>query len=272
MLKYRLLSAAVLIPLVVYVVLFLPTYYLALVFAVVLLLAGWEWSALAPLHTVVTRLLYCALLAGLLLMLWRLGPARYLAGLLLVACGWWLVALYWVSRPQLCADSGRYCLFVKLLAGVLVVVPPWAAMVVLHQRSAQGPELVLILLLLVWLADSGAYFAGRSFGRRKLAPRVSPGKTVEGVWGGVLASLVFAVPAGWWLSGSLQWTLSFAGVALVAVLFSVAGDLLESLMKRQAGVKDSGHLIPGHGGIFDRIDSLVAAAPVFLGGLWWLGL
>jgi phosphatidate cytidylyltransferase len=129
-----------------------------------------------------------------------------------------------------------------------------------------------MLLVMVWLADSGAYFAGRQWGKTRLAPAISPGKTWEGVYGGLLSSLVFAAVAGGLYSHSFTWTLMFMLVAAVAVLFSVAGDLLESLMKRHSGVKDSGKIIPGHGGIFDRVDSLVAAAPMFLTGFLWLGL
>jgi phosphatidate cytidylyltransferase len=160
----------------------------------------------------------------------------------------------------------------KMLAGVLVIVPAWAALAELHALGTNGPKLVLMLLVMVWLADSGAYFAGRQWGRTKLAPVISPGKTWEGVYGGLLASLLFAAIAGGLYSQSIKWTLTFMAVSLVTVLFSVAGDLLESLMKRQSGIKDSGSIIPGHGGIFDRIDSLVAAAPVFLIGFLWLGL
>jgi len=271
-LRARLISAAILVPLVVYVVLGLPTRYLALAFGAVLLLAGWEWAALVPLRSIPARLAYCSTLAVILALLWQGDPGHYIVPLLALACAWWLVALFWLTRPQFCAVRSTRCILLKLLAGLLVSVPPWAALVVLHQRTGHGPELVLALLVTVWLADSGAYFAGRRFGRHKLAPQVSPGKTVEGVYGGLLASLLFAALAGWMLGGSLSWMLSFMAVVLVAVLFSIVGDLLESLMKRQSGIKDSGHLIPGHGGIFDRIDSLVAAAPVFLSGLLWLGL
>ncbi|NOR40680.1 MAG: phosphatidate cytidylyltransferase, partial [Gammaproteobacteria bacterium] len=152
------------------------------------------------------------------------------------------------------------------------LVPAWAALTTLHASGADGPKLTLMLLVLVWLADSGAYFAGRQWGKTKLAPAISPGKTWEGVYGGLLSSLVFAAVAGGLYSHSFGWTLKFMLVAAVTVLFSVAGDLLESLMKRHSGIKDSGHIIPGHGGIFDRIDGLVAAAPMFLIGFLWLGL
>jgi phosphatidate cytidylyltransferase len=271
-LRTRLITAAILVPLVVFGVLRLPTSMFALILGVVLVAGSWEWSRLVPLQRPMARLLYCAAVAILLWLTWLAGPVRLIVPLLAVACLWWLFALYWVSHPQLCSNRAVACTGVKLLAGVLVCVPPWAALVVLHLRAADGPLLTLIVLVMVWLADSGAYFAGRLWGRHKLAPLVSPGKTLEGVYGGLAASLLFAGGAAWYLSHSLAWTATFVAVSLVAMLFSVAGDLLESLMKRQSGIKDSGSIIPGHGGIFDRVDSLVAAAPVFLSGFLWLGL
>jgi phosphatidate cytidylyltransferase len=159
-----------------------------------------------------------------------------------------------------------------MLAGALVILPAWAALCTLHASAERGPTVTLMLLMLVWLADIGAYFAGRRWGEKKLAPAISPGKTWEGVYGGLLSSLLFAAIAGAIFSRSLSWTLAFMMVSLLTVMFSVAGDLLESLMKRQSGIKDSGNIIPGHGGIFDRIDSLVAAAPLFLIGFLWLDL
>jgi phosphatidate cytidylyltransferase len=160
----------------------------------------------------------------------------------------------------------------KGIAGVLVTLPCWASFVALHARPDHGPVLSLTLLVMVWLADSGAYFAGKRWGRTKLAPVISPGKTWEGVLGGIAVSASAVLLAGYWYSRSLEWTLVLAPVALLTVMFSIVGDLLESLMKRQAGVKDSGSIIPGHGGVLDRIDSLTAAAPIFLAGLLWSGL
>ncbi|NOR18496.1 MAG: phosphatidate cytidylyltransferase, partial [Xanthomonadales bacterium] len=189
-----------------------------------------------------------------------------------VALGWWLCALFWLSRPALFSQVSLASMNLKMLAGALVIIPAWAALVVLHSFESGGPTLTLMLLVMTWLADSGAYFAGKQWGHNKLAPSISPGKTREGVYGGLLASLLFAAVAGWLYSHSVEWTLTFILVSALAMMFSVVGDLLESLMKRQSGIKDSGNIIPGHGGIFDRIDSLVAAAPLFLAGFFWLGL
>jgi phosphatidate cytidylyltransferase len=272
-LRTRLISAAILVPLVVYGVLRLDTRIVAVILALIFCAALWEWSRLVPLRAGLSCAAYTGMAALLMGLLWWVSPERVLVPLLAVAVGWWLVALFWLARPGFCAAGhSRGCTLLKLVAGLLTTLPAWAGLVVLHRHGSRGPELMLLLLVMTWLADSGAYFAGRYFGRHKLAPAVSPGKTREGVYGGLLASLLFAAAAGWWFSHSLVWTASFCMVSLPAMLFSVAGDLLESLMKRQSNSKDSGSIIPGHGGVFDRIDSMTAAVPVFLGGFLWMGL
>ncbi|MGB5425784.1 MAG: phosphatidate cytidylyltransferase [Gammaproteobacteria bacterium] len=272
MLKLRVISALIMAPLVIYGVLFLDNPVFSMILGVVLLAGAWEWSHLIPLRTIAVRLAYTCVLGVLMWLLWRSGLERLIKPLLLLALVWWLCALLWLSQPKLLAQASLLNSGLKMLAGVLVLLPAWAALSSLHASGERGPTLTLMLLMLVWLADIGAYFAGRQWGHRKLAPAVSPGKTWEGVYGGLFSSLLFAAIAGWFFSRALDWTLAFMMVAAVTVMFSVAGDLLESLMKRQSGIKDSGHIIPGHGGIFDRIDSLVAAAPMFLIGFLWLAL
>lgn len=272
MLKLRLISAAIMIPVVVYGVLNLPTHIFALVVALVFLAGMWEWSRLIPLASMPSRVLFLLLIACLFAAAYMLGIDRIAWPVLLAACAWWVMALAWVARPELCGSGGRMCHMLKTGAGIMAAVPAWVALVMLHGSYMHGPGLVLALMVTVWLADSGAYFAGRALGRHKLAPVVSPGKTWEGVMGGVVAGMLFAVILAWIHSSSTGWTVSVAVIALVTILFSVVGDLLESLMKRQSGIKDSSSLIPGHGGIFDRIDSLVAAAPMFAAGYIWMDL
>jgi phosphatidate cytidylyltransferase len=271
-LRTRVLSALVMAPLVVCAVLFLDNRMFSLVLAIILLAGAWEWSHLIPLRTLVARLVYTAAIAVLMWLLWRTGLETLIRPLLLVAFIWWLCALLWLSRPQFGAQATLPNINLKMLAGALVLLPAWAALCTLHASPGRGPAVTLMLLMLVWLADIGAYFAGRRWGENKLAPAISPGKTWEGVYGGLFSSLLFAAIAGGIFSRSLNWTLAFMMISLLTVMFSVAGDLIESLMKRQSGIKDSGHIIPGHGGIFDRIDSLVAAAPMFLIGFLWLSL
>jgi len=271
-LKARLLSAAIMLPLVVSGVLFLSTPVFAAMLATIMLLAAWEWTHLIPVEQLVLRVVYVLVMAALMWMLWQTGLSHFVFPLLLLALIWWLCALFWLSRPQLCAVLSPLTVNIKLLAGALLLLPAWASLVTLHAGGERGPVLTLMVMVLVWLADSGAYFVGRQWGKTKLAPAISPGKTWEGVFGGLFFSLLFAGIAGMLFSGSIKWTLMFMLVAGIAVLFSVVGDLLESLMKRHIGIKDSGHIIPGHGGILDRIDGMVAAAPVFLAGYLWLGL
>jgi len=271
-LKARLLSAAIMVPLVVCGVLFLSTPVFTAILAAIMLLAAWEWSHLIPVGQIVLRVAYVLVMAALMWMLWQTGLSQLVFPLLLLAMIWWLCALFWLSRPQFFSVLSPLTVNIKLLAGALVLLPAWASLATLHASGERGPVLTLMMMVLVWLADSGAYFAGRQWGKTKLAPAISPGKTWEGVYGGLFSSLVFAGIAGMLFSDSVKWTLMFMLVAGIAVLFSVVGDLLESLMKRHSGIKDSGHIIPGHGGIFDRIDGLVAAAPVFLAAYLWLGL
>ena len=270
MLLHRILTALVLLPLVIAGVLYLPQSGFAMLLAVVILLAASEWTRLARLEQPLQRLLFLCLVAVGMMAGWSLLPLHDLLFALfaLAGLGWLLISLKIIRyRPQTARPAGRP---VKLLLGLFVLLPTWVALVSLHGYAESGPELVLFTLSLSWVADTGAYFSGRAWGRVKLAPYVSPKKTWEGVYGALLA-------VGLW-SGLLSWFRPESGtplqlllLCLVVCLVSVVGDLLVSLLKREAGLKDSGNLLPGHGGILDRIDSLTAVAPVFLLGLLLLG-
>lgn len=273
MLKQRLLSALVLVPLVIVIVLYVDQRTFALLIALALLAAAWEWAALADLHGRRSRLLYMAATAAATAVTWYFARSEvFVNALLWVALVWWVFVLFWVSNPALGRSDTPLHRMAKAALGIGILVSTWLALVVLHGRPDQGPHWVLFVMFLVWVADSGAYFSGRAFGQRKLAPAVSPGKTWEGVYGALGASALLAFGYAWWLGLRAGTFTGFVLVCLVTVLFSIIGDLLESLLKRQQGVKDSGSLIPGHGGVLDRTDSLLAAAPVFLFGMRWVGL
>lgn len=267
-LRKRAGTAFVLGPLVLAAVFWLPTPAFAAALGFVTLGAAWEWASLSGLERQGLRLVYLALLGALLLGLWLVPESR--AWLIGGGVLWWLIQTAHIARVQ--AISPRSGLQLgDVAAGVLVLAAPWAALVELHGAGAEGPALVVFFLVLVWTADSLAYFVGRRWGRTKLAPRVSPGKTREGVYGAVAGAILWGLLLGW--SRSLGWSGMLMGALLcgVTVLISVVGDLYESLLKRRRGVKDSSRLLPGHGGMLDRVDSLSAAAPIFVLGLALLG-
>ncbi len=181
-----------------------------------------------------------------------------------VAAIWWVLAFGAVlTFPR------KFGLAFVAAAGFVVLWPSWWLLVQLHDDARLGPELAFTLLLIVWAADVGAYVFGRLLGRRKLAPAVSPGKTWEGVSGGCFAAGLVAGGAALLLHQPIG---SLVGLGVATALVSVIGDLTQSMFKRNVGLKDSGKLLPGHGGVLDRIDSLTAAVPVFALGLYWLDL
>lgn len=259
-------------PLLVWGVLAMPSLYFGGLIAVFVLGGAWEWADLCG-HGTGARIAFSALVAVLLLASgWLFAGAGGTLALFWASAVFWLLAFVWVARYETGrttpAAEGRG---VKTAIGLLVLVPAWGALFALHGAGASGPEQVLALLLLVWGADIGGYFAGRRFGRRRLAPRVSPGKTVAGLSGGLLLAMSAVAVYAWLRPEVLDLGPGLLLLALVTALASVVGDLLESLIKRLAGRKDSGVLVPGHGGALDRIDSVTAAGPVFALGLWLLG-
>ena len=264
-LRKRIITAAILIALLLVVLLALPPLATVILVTLAVLAAAWEWSGFLKAPGRALRVGYVVLVALLLPLAWTLAASRTgLERLLEAALLWWVAALGWiVFAPH------RVRSWSAALAGVCALVPAWIAVVRLRLDSGHGAQWVLFVLILVWVADIGAYFAGRRFGRRHLAPAVSPGKTWEGALAGLAASAPVAVLGSFWFHVPLG---AFLGVCLAAVAFSVVGDLTESLLKRFAGIKDSGTLFPGHGGIMDRIDSLTGAAPVLLLGLTFLGV
>ena len=263
MLKTRITTAAILAALLLVVLFLLPPAAAVLVFGLAFVGGAAEWARFGGLHAPAARAGY-AILIGILLALgwsWSADPAR-LALLLRAACLWWMFAFLWLAFAP-----GRHRPALTLLCGIFVLVPAFVAMARIQtgQGAVRGPVAVLWLLLLVFGADIGAFFAGRRFGRLKLAPRVSPSKTWEGALGGMLAVALVA-----WCGAAVFRVPVYAAVGFGCAvgLFSIVGDLTESMFKRAAGLKDSGSLLPGHGGILDRIDSITAAAPLYALGLF----
>lgn len=264
MLIPRIITAVIFGIVITGVMLYAPPPVTAAALAVLWLAGVWEWAGFAKLGAT-QRLAYAAgLAAAMALAWWRLDDGLALGALLVAALAWWGFALVLVLRYPQSFGSG----FVAV-AGVVVLWPSWALLVRLHGESALGAQLAFTVLLIVWAADVGAYAFGRMFGRTKLAPAVSPGKTWEGVSGGLLAALLTAWGAAAWLGLPV---LPLVALGVATALVSVLGDLTQSMFKRNVGLKDSGTLLPGHGGVLDRIDSLTAAVPVFVAGLWWLRL
>ena len=270
----RVVTAVVAIPVVIVAVVTLPAAGVALVLAVVAFGASLEWSRIAA-PGAATRYGFALVVAGSLLLSWL--AASYWLGWLRVLCAvalvWWCVALVWVIRFERGRDAAALDgVVTRGLAGWFIIVPAWAGLVyLLHARDEHGPWPVLLVFLIVWAADIGAYFAGRRFGSRRLAATTSPGKSIEGVVGGMAAVAALGTVAGLWLGLPAGLAVAFTVMCIVVAAFSVLGDLMESLVKRRGGVKDSGTVLPGHGGILDRIDSLTAAVPAFAIGTDILG-
>jgi len=275
--KQRIITGLILLPLAFCGFFLLEGLAFALFIGAVCVLAAFEWAKLAGLTHLSGQFLYAALVVLLLMALYL---PRYLYGenatqwnyaripALLAGLIWWLAALLLVLfYPRSRALLGSAAL--RLLMGLLILLPAWVALVILKDFSDKT-QLIAWLLALIWLADSGAYFVGKAFGKHKLLPAVSPGKSWQGLAGGLLIALLPVLGYGLYLQLSFVVLAKSLLIGALVVLVSLLGDLTESLFKREAGVKDSGKLLPGHGGILDRIDSLTAAAPLFIFLLLWL--
>ncbi len=273
MLLQRILTALILIPLAVAIILLPPAWLFALIVAAVFLAAQWEWTQLCGLRAPVARAVMPVLTLVVMLLLWREREVPLAWPVVLVAgLAWWLASLAWLRSYTFAASPSREHAWLKLAASLLVLVPAWVALVQIRGAHPQGHWWTLLALCIVWAADIGAYFSGRLFGKRKLAPRISPGKTRAGAWGALVAGMLVAVAGARLLGLHGAMLAGMAALGFVTVAAAIVGDLFESLMKRHAEIKDSGGIFPGHGGLLDRMDSMFAALPVFALGLMVLGV
>jgi len=262
----RIITALVLLPIVLAGLFLLEPDGFAVFAGVIVALAAWEWARLAGLHRQVTRVLYALAVVAIVATI-SLAPEISRSFLLYAALAWWIIALFLVisfpNSSAFWASTG-----VRIIIGIYILVPFWVAIV--FMRSADivvYPELsplwlIFYTLFIVFAADTGAYFAGKTWGKSKLAPKVSPGKSWAGFWGGLISACLFALAASAQLDVPTSFYVQLVVLTAITSVFSVVGDLTESMFKRQAGIKDSSQLLPGHGGVMDRIDSLVAAFPV----------
>ncbi len=263
MLKPRTITALVLAPLGVAMVLLLPTAAMAALTAITVLVALWEWTRMAGFTSRPLRSGVVAIVALVLVSLWLLRDQPLIWYLVTAGVAWWIVAFLWLRNFSFGAAPTRENAAIKLVAGLLATLPAWVALSKLHADPRSGPAWALLGMMLVWVADTAAYFTGSRYGKTKLCPQISPNKTIAGVYGALGSGALLAAVAGWLLHlRGLAW-LALIALALVTVVASIVGDLFESLIKRQAGVKDSGTLFPGHGGMSDRLDGLFAGLPVF---------
>jgi phosphatidate cytidylyltransferase len=264
--KQRLLTILVLAPIAVALVLLLPNAGFAVLCAIVGLVVLWEITRLLGLRSYLVRSLPLLVAAALMGLAWWSRDEAAWWALIGIGIAWWLAVLAWLRHFSFGAAPTAANRLLKLGAGRLTVLPAWAALVHLHGDRVDGPAWALFAVAIVWSADIFAYLAGRRFGRTRLAPRISPNKTRAGVAGAMIGAGVVAGLGAWLLDARGTVLVALVVLALVVVAASVVGDLFESLLKRQANVKDSGDLFPGHGGLFDRTDSLFAAMPVFVAG------
>lgn len=282
MLLQRIITALILAPLVVLAVYLLPIPYFTLVVALVMLIAAWEWTSLVGIDRPVMRLVFLILLilpmAGVYFWTYLLEvmaqvfdwpEVRSQSGLLE-----WLViipVLFWVVVMFLIRNASDALLKLELkgiykaLIGGLVVFFAW--MFLYRMRAFYGADMTMYFLLLIWIADIAAYFIGKKFGEVKLAPEISPGKTMAGFYGALGSGVVSAIVLSLVFGFNLMIGTDFVLLSVLTVLISIYGDLFFSLVKRKQGVKDSGSILPGHGGLLDRIDSLVAGVPFFYAGI-----
>jgi phosphatidate cytidylyltransferase len=286
MLKQRILTALILIPLVVLAVYLMPVPYFVLLVGLIVLLAGWEWTTLVGINCWTGRILFQAglILPMLGIYFWtyilefaaqltNFPEIRTQSGviewLVVLPVLFWLVVMVLIRNTPQAFLNLKVKLTYKGLIGWFILLSAW--MFFYRLKAFYGADMAMYFLVLIWLADIAAYFTGKKYGDRKLAPEISPGKTLAGFYGALASAVVCAIVLSLIFEFHLIVLFDFALLSVLTVLVSVYGDLFISVVKRQGGFKDSGSLLPGHGGILDRIDSIIAAAPLFYSGIYLMG-
>jgi phosphatidate cytidylyltransferase len=279
LLKQRIITALILAPAAILAIFYLPLAYFAALLMIIIGIGAWEWGPLMGFKSKTKRISFVATTLILIGGIWvLLSPSdlwlnskelhSYAVALLWVAVAWWVLSAFLMfSYPNSSSFWSKHR-SVRGMFGWLTLVPTWLSFMVIRTNDYQadayhGAQLLMFLFLMVWSADVGAYFVGKAIGKNKLMPNVSPGKTFEGFLGGVASACLLVAIAAYNLNWSSEQMVTVLLVTVLITTVSVLGDLNESMFKRQAGVKDSGSILPGHGGILDRIDSLTATAPVF---------
>jgi len=273
MLKLRILTGSLLIFAILLEILLFSAQVVAWITGIVIAVGAWEWAGICGWQSRITHALYVgAMFLTMLLGYWSLEHyPEAIVYILLISCIWWIIAIRWIVYHQRRGYSSMPTSpYLKTLLGGLILLPGWCALYVLHDRY--GGEWVVFLFALIAATDTGAFFVGKHWGRTKLADKVSPGKTWEGVFGGLLGGILITLIFAVFQRMSLSELIIFTSLCLTTVIASIAGDLLESLFKRQMQLKDSSQILPGHGGVLDRIDSLTSATPIFLLGMIALGI
>ena len=263
-LKQRLITAFVLIAAVFVCVLLLPNVWFAVVSLLVFVsISGWEWSRLVSLEGF-HRGLYVAWLLLVAYFAYRWNDFRVIV--MVLGLAWWAFVLVLLAIYEQGNTLNKENKWLLRVSAFFVLVPAWVALISLHELH---PSWVIYLIALVAMADSGAYFTGKAFGKNKLAPELSPGKTREGMLGGLIGATTLSIFGAWYFALPIHDWFYFIVLSMIVAVMSVAGDLFESLMKREVGQKDSGNILPGHGGMLDRVDGLLAALPIFTMGILW---
>jgi len=271
MLKSRVITALILFPLALCGILFLSNSYFALAVGVIMLIGAYEWAGFAGFPEPLAKMAFVVIVATVIYCIWLMNFAISADVMNALAAAFWLFSLLLIFKYPASARFWKDKTLIIAIMGIILLSLTWYALISIHaiekfefgQSSITGPYLVLSVMMLVWSADTGAYFSGKKFGKVKLAPKISPGKSREGVYGGLLLAIIMATLFTLWHHGSLNNYMNIIIITIVTVVFSVIGDLMESMFKRQTGIKDSSNLLPGHGGILDRMDSVTAAGPVF---------